>query len=328
MSEVLGAIILGSELRQRLRAARRSAWCSRTAPRASSTWRSARSRSSPPRSTTTRTSRIAGRCSLALLFSVGIVAPLRRRRPRSRLFRFLRTASETAKLVSVLGLFVALPQIDLLVVRPEHRSPTRSASCPTAAITYSPLHNVFVSRDDLAIIIVTGRRVFVGSTLMLRYTALGLRMRAVVESPRLTELAGVDADRVSMTSWMLSSLLAGLAGVLLTPVFAGQVGYPALRGAGDRGDRGGGARRSREHPARVRGRARCSASCNSSSTSTSRPTTSWPARCARRCRSSCCSRVLMLLAGRSARRRRGLRPAGGRRPAAAGTRGTPTGATA
>ena len=43
---------------------------------------------------------------------------------------------------------------------------------------------------------------------------LGLRMRAVVESPRMTELAGVNADRVSTFSWMLSSLFAGLAGVL------------------------------------------------------------------------------------------------------------------
>ena len=62
-------------------------------------------------------------------------------------------------------------------------------------------------------------------TLLLRFTATGLRMRAVVESPRLTELAGVNADRVSMASWMLSSLIAGMAGVLLTPVFAGQIDY-------------------------------------------------------------------------------------------------------
>ena len=45
-------------------------------------------------------------------------------------------------------------------------------------------------------------------------------MRAVVESPRMTELAGIDADRVSMASWILCSILAGLAGVLLAPLFA------------------------------------------------------------------------------------------------------------
>ena len=55
--------------------------------------------------------------------------------------------------------------------------------------------------------------------LVFRYSAFGLRMRSVVESPRLTELAGVDADKVSMGSWALSSAIAGLAGVLLVPVF-------------------------------------------------------------------------------------------------------------
>ena len=45
-------------------------------------------------------------------------------------------------------------------------------------------------------------------------------MRAVVESPRLTELAGVNADRASSAAWMLSSAMAGLAGVLLAPFSA------------------------------------------------------------------------------------------------------------
>ena len=37
-------------------------------------------------------------------------------------------------------------------------------------------------------------------------------MRAVVESPRMTELNGIRADRVSAFSWALSSMFAGLAG--------------------------------------------------------------------------------------------------------------------
>ena len=32
---------------------------------------------------------------------------------------------------------------------------------------------------------------------LFRFTVLGLSMRAVVESPRMTELSGIDADRVS-----------------------------------------------------------------------------------------------------------------------------------
>ena len=44
-------------------------------------------------------------------------------------------------------------------------------------------------------------------------------MRAVVESARMTELAGISADRVSSVGWALSSILAGMAGVLLGPLF-------------------------------------------------------------------------------------------------------------
>jgi len=36
----------------------------------------------------------------------------------------------------------------------------------------------------------------------------------------MTELAGIRADRVGTFAWMLSSLLAGLAGVLLAPIYA------------------------------------------------------------------------------------------------------------
>jgi len=161
---------------------------------------------------------------LALAFSVLFVAPLTGLIFDRALFRYLRTASETAKLVSVLGLFVAVPQIVYLWFGFQSRSGAVGI-VPHGDVAYSPIHNVFISRDDIALI-VCAFAVFMGLTFVLRYTALGLRMRAVVESARLTELAGVNADRVSMISWMLASTLAGLAGVLLTPKFAGQVTYP------------------------------------------------------------------------------------------------------
>ncbi len=161
---------------------------------------------------------------IALVFSVFIVAPLVGLIFDRALFRFLRGASDTAKLVSVLGLFVAIPQIVLLWFgySPKYNG---TGIVPHGDNTFSPIHNVFISRDDIALI-VCALGIFIGLTVMLKYTPLGLRMRAVVESARLTELAGVNADRVSMTSWMLASTLAGLAGVLLTPTFAGQITYP------------------------------------------------------------------------------------------------------
>ena len=53
---------------------------------------------------------------------------------------------------------------------------------------------------------------------MFRWTALGLKMRAVVESRRMSQLEGVNSEAVSGAAWAMSSLLAGLAGVLLLPL--------------------------------------------------------------------------------------------------------------
>src|SRR4051794_650296 len=158
-----------------------------------------------------------------LLFAVGIVSPLIGALLDRLLFRYLRNASEAAKLVSVLGLFVAIPQIVFLWFGNLAHS-NAEGIVPRGNVTYKVMTDVFVSRDDVAIVL-GGLLVFLGLTLVLKYSAIGLRMRAVVESSRLTELAGVDAERSSLVSWMLSSALAGFAGVLLAPVFAGQVDY-------------------------------------------------------------------------------------------------------
>ena len=160
---------------------------------------------------------------LALLFTVGIISPLIGALLDRLLFRYLRNASEAAKLVSVLGLFVAIPQMVFLWFGSLAHS-NAEGIVPGGSITYKVMDGVFLSRDDIAII-AGSLLAFVALTLVMKYSAIGLRMRAVVESSRLTELAGVDAERSSLASWMLSSALAGLAGVLLTPIFAGQVDY-------------------------------------------------------------------------------------------------------
>ena len=53
----------------------------------------------------------------------------------------------------------------------------------------------------------------------MRFTSLGLQMRGAVESRRLIELDGVNAGRVVAMAWAISGLMAGLAGVLLAPIY-------------------------------------------------------------------------------------------------------------
>lgn len=132
-------------------------------------------------------------------------------------FRFLRTAPPVAKLVASLGLLVAIPEIVRLWFG------TNPAYDPPSI---APDHDRIYTFGDYALyqyelmtVVVTVAAV-VGLIALFRYTAVGLRLRAVVESPRMTELNGINADRVASLGWVLSSLFAGLAGVLLAPLFA------------------------------------------------------------------------------------------------------------
>lgn len=132
------------------------------------------------------------------------------------LFRHMRTAPWEVRLVSSLGLFVALPEIVKLWVGTKPLPhPTEVSINPEFVWRFGRFN---IPSEHLDAIIATLAVVAVLSV-MFKFTNIGLQMRAVVESPRMLELAGVDADRVSATAWVLSSVLAGLAGVLLAPIF-------------------------------------------------------------------------------------------------------------
>jgi len=155
---------------------------------------------------------------VAFLVAVVLVAPFLGFLLDRGIFRYLRNAAPIAKLVVSLALLVAIPQVTKLWFGQRVAAGTQGI-VPKGDTTYNPFGDVFLSRNDLATIVCT-LTVVVALTIIFRYTAFGLRMRAVVESARLTELSGVNADRVSTLSWMLCSFLAGLAGVLLAPLFA------------------------------------------------------------------------------------------------------------
>jgi branched-subunit amino acid ABC-type transport system permease component len=57
----------------------------------------------------------------------------------------------------------------------------------------------------------------VGLYMLLKYSRLGVQMRAVVENPELLGMAGQSAVRVRSASWMLGSTFASFSGILLAP---------------------------------------------------------------------------------------------------------------
>ncbi|KOU25635.1 branched-chain amino acid ABC transporter ATPase [Streptomyces sp. WM6372] len=143
------------------------------------------------------------------------------------MFRRLARVGETAQIVATIGLLVALPAAGLWAVEllGDAGAPVKPAENqfglpgvgPSPARSWQPLDGVGVDSDQLITWVVTAV-VAVGLWVLMRHTRLGLRLRAAVDNRSLTELRGISADRLSSVAWMISSALAGLAGVLATPL--------------------------------------------------------------------------------------------------------------
>jgi branched-chain amino acid transport system permease protein len=132
------------------------------------------------------------------------------------LFRHIRTASVAVKLVTAIGLLVGIPSIvDFVFGTKQKLRPPSIAPNPDHVYRLGQYH---IDGNQLFTVAVTvGLVIVIG--VVFRYTAVGLRMRAVVESSRLVQLAGVNSERVSGMAWILSSTVAALAGVLLAPLY-------------------------------------------------------------------------------------------------------------
>lgn len=130
------------------------------------------------------------------------------------LFRFIRGRSTLVKLVTTIGLSVALPAITDLIFTNQ----TIDSAPGLASVSDKPFHflGTPVTTDQ---VITYGFLIFVviAGTALLRFTDIGLRVRALVDSEAMTSLSGTNPGRVSLGVWAVSSALAGLAGILVAP---------------------------------------------------------------------------------------------------------------
>ena len=134
------------------------------------------------------------------------------------LFRHIATQAVTAKVVTSLGLFVALPNIVSIIFSNKPRlAPPSLVLSPD--VVYLRVGSTPINGNELATVLVTVASAVVLAVLI-KATSLGLKMRASVESRRMARLEGVNSDGVVSLAWAISSLLAGLAGVLLAPLYA------------------------------------------------------------------------------------------------------------
>jgi ABC-type branched-subunit amino acid transport system ATPase component/branched-subunit amino acid ABC-type transport system permease component len=170
---------------------------------------------------------------VALVATVFVFAPLAGLAWDRLVFRRLAGASEAAGIVAGVGVLVVMPALVLLVVDVLKNSLgvgflDTSAAYEVPGIGPNPPTNWhitkgFVMNSDQLIVLVVGVASFVGLWVLLRYTSVGLRMRASVDRPDLARLRGTNASQVASLAWVLSFFLAGLAGVLAAP-FPGPFG--------------------------------------------------------------------------------------------------------
>jgi branched-chain amino acid transport system permease protein len=156
----------------------------------------------------------------SVIISVFVMAPLIGLLLERLIFRPLRNVGAVPKLVVGIGLAVAIPNMfDLLASYKAIAGNTPEGVVNDgASVFYDPFGVYAFSRNELVAMGVAAVAT-VALAALFRFSAIGLRMRAVVESARMTELNGIAADRVSAFAWALSSLFAGIAGVLIAPRF-------------------------------------------------------------------------------------------------------------
>jgi branched-chain amino acid transport system permease protein len=128
------------------------------------------------------------------------------------LFRRLADTPTFVRLVSTIGLSVALPALAAILY------PNIDAHLRPSMI-WSPPHSykilgVPLDSNQLAVV---AAAVIVGvlMTILLRWTQFGLSVRATVDSPMMARASGINTSLVTAGSWMIGTMLAGMAGVLL-----------------------------------------------------------------------------------------------------------------
>ncbi|WP_280491486.1 branched-chain amino acid ABC transporter permease/ATP-binding protein [Nocardia asiatica] len=129
-------------------------------------------------------------------------------------FRPMRTASVIAKAVASIGLMVVVQALiaqrvgtHLVAVKPIFALDTFSLGDRKV-----PTDRVLLAASIVGLALV--------STSVFRYTRFGAATEAAAESEKGAYLTGLSPDRIAFCNWALSSVVAGLGGILIAPLVA------------------------------------------------------------------------------------------------------------
>jgi branched-chain amino acid transport system permease protein len=129
------------------------------------------------------------------------------------IFRWVRTRPPVVKAVITIGVLLALQSAASLIWKNnQYHLPIYVAPQGWS----KTVADVPVGANSVVIILVSLGLAF-GLAAFLRYTSLGRAMRAVSDSPVSASLWGVPVGKIGAVSWMLGSVIAAVAGILITP---------------------------------------------------------------------------------------------------------------
>jgi branched-chain amino acid transport system permease protein len=155
----------------------------------------------------------------AFVVSVVILSPLLGLAFDRLLFRHIPNSNSMAKVVCGICLFVGIPSLMTVIFGAQNLDATATIfpffnpNVVYFTLFNTPINGIYLSTFTVTVV------VLVALTALLRFTSLGLQMRGAVESRRLVQLDGVNSGGVVALAWMISSFMAGLAGVLLAPIY-------------------------------------------------------------------------------------------------------------
>ena len=144
------------------------------------------------------------------------------------IFRKLARAPEAAQIVASVGVLLALPALCTFIVGRgitlfDWSIPTGTDAQLVPGLGPQPRHvytlfsGVVITSDQI-IVLVTAILCVAALWVFLRFTQTGLRMRAVADRHDLASMRGVNDARTSQLAWVLGTMLAGIAGVVGSPI--------------------------------------------------------------------------------------------------------------
>ena len=144
------------------------------------------------------------------------------------IFRRLAHASEATQLVANVGVLLAVPALAITVVDigrgqfnwniPQGDTVSQvTGPGPQPATTFHLFSGVGITSDQIFVLAVAVV-VMIGLAIFLRWSKTGLRLRALSDGRELASLRGVNEARMSQLTWVVGTVLAGVAGVVGSPL--------------------------------------------------------------------------------------------------------------